>query len=423
MTKDKPGNSSNTDGDGSGGSSSSEGSSEKIVKIVQSTPMPEFSPKVTPWNEWKERLELQFCEDDITEERRKKTMLLRSMGNEAYGLVRTLSDPVLPTDKTYKELCDILEEHYMPPIIIFRERQNFYTAIKGSDESVTDWYAHVKHLALKCKFKDLDEAVRDKFIMGLSNEKQIFEKLCECDDKLTLAEAFRKALLHESKLKGNTMSHEVNFIRGKGKHGNRTAHNAKSTSHTNYSNGNKGDACKHCGWKSHKSAMCKFKDKTCNLCGKKGHLAPICKSKEKKNFNFVNSHEISNSKNQIEENSNANISTFVNTDALVPGSTTRDDGEFSVFSINGTASKTFWLAIHVNGIQFNAKCDTGSPRSLMAKQTFERFFDCNLQKGNYNDYTDYGGHKINILGEFLPSIAYGEQENAVCMIVTDTDTD
>lgn len=185
MTKDTPPS-------GSGGADENGKGSEKVVKIVQSTPMPEFSPKVGTWEEWRERLELQFCEEDITEDRIKKNTLLRAMGNEAYSLVRTLCDPRLPTDKTYAELCDIMAEHYMPPIIIFRERQNFYTAIKGSDESVTDWFSHVKHLAKKCKFKDLDEAVRDKFIMGLSNEKQIFEKLCELDEKLTSADALRK---------------------------------------------------------------------------------------------------------------------------------------------------------------------------------------------------------------------------------------
>lgn len=258
-----------------------DGKNEKTVKIVQSTQMPEFSPKVIPWNEWKERLELLFLEDDVTEERTKKTTLLRSIGNEAYSLVRTLCDPKLPTEKSYTELCEILEQHYMPPIIIFRERQNFYTAVKGSDESITDWYAHVKHLALKCKFNDLDEAVRDKFIMYFSNEKQIFESLCESDEKLTLAEAYRKALIQESKVKGKAMSHEVNFIRGKSKHDTRTAA-SNSTSQTNNNNGNKRDAYKHCGWRSHKSSMCKFKDKNCNICGKKGHLSLFADLKRRK---------------------------------------------------------------------------------------------------------------------------------------------
>lgn len=205
MTLEKPNS-------GSGGSSSN---GEQKMTIVQPTQMPEFSPNVSPWNEWKERLEIHFCEIDATEDRAKKTTLLKSIGNEAYSLVRTLCDPKLPTEKTYVELCDILEQHYMPPVIIFRERHNFYAATKESDESVTNWYARVKHLALKCKFKNLDEAVRDRFIVGLSIEEKIFEKLCEEDQNLSLADALRKALVHETKLKSKAASHEVNFIRGK----------------------------------------------------------------------------------------------------------------------------------------------------------------------------------------------------------------
>lgn len=133
--------------------------------------IPEFSPNVVPWNECKERIEIHFSEDDVTEDKQKKITLLRSIGNEAYSLIRTLCDPALPSEKTYVQLCEILEQHYMPPVIILRERQNFYAATKDIEEPVTNWYARVKHLALKRKISDLDEAVRDKFIIGLSSEE------------------------------------------------------------------------------------------------------------------------------------------------------------------------------------------------------------------------------------------------------------
>lgn len=389
---------------------------ENKVKFVQVTQMPELLPSVVPWNEWRERLEIHFCEEDINEEKIKKTTLLRSIGSEAYSLVRTLCDPKLPNEKTYKELCDILEQHYMPPVIIFRERQNFYAAVKEVEETVTNWYARVKRLALMCKFKDLDEAIRDKFIIGLSNEEQIFERLCEYDENLTLAEAYKKALIYESKLKGKAMSHEVNFIRGKSKNDARTP----TKNNTNNNNGqHKKDGCKHCGWKTHKSSMCKFKDKCCNLCGKKGHLAPICYSKGKKKINFVNTKNYSN----FDKMSNGNISNFVATGTHLPGRSARDDHELAVFNISSKASNSFWLTVRINGIQFKAKCDTGSPRSLITKHTFERFFDSKLQKGDFHGYSDYGGHPIKSVGEFLPNIVYGEQERTVSMIVTDTDTD
>lgn len=160
--------------------------------------MQEFNPKVVEWVEWKERLEVHFMEIACEDENAKAATLLRALANEPYSLLRALCDPDLPSKKTYEELCTILDRHFLPPVIIYRERLHFYSATKSPTETVTAWYARVKKLAVKCKFNPLEEFLRDRFVIGMAAEEKIFEKLCEQDQKLTLAEAYSKALICET---------------------------------------------------------------------------------------------------------------------------------------------------------------------------------------------------------------------------------
>lgn len=204
-------------------------------------------------------------------------------------MLRALCDPHKPITKTYKELSVILDTHYLPPVIIFRERLNFYTATKNPNESVTAWYARVKQLAFKCKFDPLDDYIRDRFIIGMANEN-IFDKLCEEDETLTLSNALKKALIVETKFASKTAS-PVNFVnKGAQRSNNRNNKNKggnRGNSNNNNNSSNKGHEqkkeCKHCGWKNHESSNCKFKQSTCHVCSRVGHLASVCRNKDKIN--------------------------------------------------------------------------------------------------------------------------------------------
>lgn len=373
------------DGENSNGSGNSGSGGATKLAIFQTTQMSEFSPDSQRFDEWRERLEIYFIEVNITDEPAKRASLLRTIGVEPYSLLRALSDPKKPTEKTYTELCKLLETHYMPPVIIYRERLNFYTATKGEEETVSQWYARVKSLALKCKFTALDDYVRDRFIMGMVSNEKFFEKMCEEDDKLDLATALRKALLQETKLKGKSMSSDVNFVRG----GQRIApqlsdgsNHRKSGSNNNKNNEQTRTPCKHCGWKSHQSNSCKYKEVICRTCGKKGHMASICRNKKNKSTNFIDLHTPQNDKECI---SNTFLN-FSNTDIRAGDACARSMESNGIFSISenkkcGMASRSFKLTVDINGIRFDeVKCDTGAPCSLMSIGTFDRFFDRNLLK-------------------------------------------
>ncbi|XP_037822568.1 uncharacterized protein LOC119611148 [Lucilia sericata] len=166
------------------------------VTIYHPNNIPQFSPRNESWLLWKEKLDIYFTEINCTEESTKKATLLKAIGPIAYETLHNLCSPDTPVSKTFKELCSLLKMHYTPPTIIFRERKSFHTAIQGEDETVAEWHAGVKKLALACKFGvHLDAFVLDRFIMGINNK--IFERLCEEDEKITIEDALRKALIME----------------------------------------------------------------------------------------------------------------------------------------------------------------------------------------------------------------------------------
>ena len=117
-------------------------SKETVTTVYQSSNISQFLPRKDSWILWKERLEIHFDEINCTEENAKKATLLRA----AYETLHNLCSPASPVSKAHKEICKVLELHYAPPTIIFRERKNFHTSHQAEDESASEWHARVKKL-------------------------------------------------------------------------------------------------------------------------------------------------------------------------------------------------------------------------------------------------------------------------------------
>lgn len=388
--------------------------------------MPEFVPDKDNWLLWKERLEIHFDEIECTEEKQKRTVLLKSIGAEAYSVVRSICDPKPPKDITFDELCKLLESQYTPPVIIFYERQKFYSAQKLDGETVTSWFTRVKKLAITCKFgASLDAFVVDKFVCGMTGK--IFERLCEEDEKLEPNDALKKAITIEAKIGAKLKTRddsesEVNFIRNRKSNNNNYSN---STLHGNSTNTEK-KACTHCGWKNHSSNFCKFKMAKCHLCSKTGHIKSICKNKQK-NVNFIDS----SSEN---DNSNNEICSFSSdfskvSESSVIGSKVerKSNFDFSIYSINAVSldkseqgCRVYMLPVEIDGLRIDVACDTGAPLSLMSIGMFDKCYSRSILRKCTIPFTSYSGNKINVIGEFDANIIYRGQTNKIAFVVTDT---
>lgn len=150
--------------------------------------IPTFIQGVDDWKTYSEILDQFFIVNNV-EDDKKSAFLISCIGSDTYKTLRDLCHPVLPKDKKFDDLSDILRKQFSPQVAIFRERTNFYNAKQNNAENITTWYGRVKRLSVDCKFGDNLEAILlDKFITGL-RVGQVLDRLCEENETLTLQQA------------------------------------------------------------------------------------------------------------------------------------------------------------------------------------------------------------------------------------------
>ncbi|KAJ8948955.1 hypothetical protein NQ318_022977 [Aromia moschata] len=91
-----------------------------------------FCAQNSDWVIYRRRLDNYFLVNSITDDNKKRAILLNALDEEAYKLIYNLSLPRLPEEKTYKELTEIFNKHYKVVETPFVARAKFFAAFKKS---------------------------------------------------------------------------------------------------------------------------------------------------------------------------------------------------------------------------------------------------------------------------------------------------
>ena len=151
----------------------------------------EFCPENESIEAYLERVELYFEANDINEDRR-VAVFLSVIGGKNYTLLRNLLAPQKPNDKTIAELADALKKHFGPKRIIIAERFRFHRREQAVGETIADYEAELRRLAIHCEFQEyLDQALRDRLVCGLKSEAT--QKRLLSEPNLTLKRAIEVA--------------------------------------------------------------------------------------------------------------------------------------------------------------------------------------------------------------------------------------
>ncbi|KAL5487308.1 hypothetical protein EMCRGX_G019895 [Ephydatia muelleri] len=221
----------------------------------------EFEPGNESMSAYLERVELFMAANAIAEER-KVTVFLSTVGPKTYGLLRNLVAPSKPQDKSMLELTAVLKKHFEPKPIVIAERFYFHRRNQAVGESIAEYVAELRRLAMNCKFGAyLDEAMRDRLVCGLRDEDTQKKLLSEED--LTFARAAEIAQSREAA--------QLNVQQLK-----ETSVAVKTVSSRVDKQFRR---CPHCGKNNHSSEKCSFKSATCYKCRKPGHIASVCRQK------------------------------------------------------------------------------------------------------------------------------------------------
>ena len=132
-------------------------------------------PKADDWEVYEEQLCFYMVANNITDAIKKRSILLRVCGEQTSKLLRSLvSEGKLDVDGiTYDSLAKLLQSHYKKKQSVVVHRFNFNTCSRKSAESIADYIAALRELALNCNFgsqERLEELLRDRLICGVNHE-------------------------------------------------------------------------------------------------------------------------------------------------------------------------------------------------------------------------------------------------------------
>ena len=109
-----------------------------------------------------------------------------------YQLMRNLSAPTKPTEKSFAELVKLILDHYQPPPYKIVQRFKFHTSVQKPEETFGQFIAELHKLSEYCEFGGtLDDMLRDRLVCGCKDSCLQCKLLAKSD--LTFERAFKQA--------------------------------------------------------------------------------------------------------------------------------------------------------------------------------------------------------------------------------------
>ncbi|XP_069365277.1 uncharacterized protein [Maniola hyperantus] len=225
------------------------------------------------WDSYKSRLNQWFIANDITSitdkaTTRRRAILLTSLCESSFKLASDLALPKKVEELGYEELVKLLDDHFTPKRLGFAEKSTFYAATQRPGDSHTQWAARIRGLAAHCEFKNLEEALLDKFIMGMVAGRERDKLFAQNQRELTLAKAI-------------DLAESVRCARQASSQPAPGASSVGAASPDSVFYVTNKEKCSVCGFTNHRANQCRFKTYKCKKCNTKGHLRNMCPNEGK----------------------------------------------------------------------------------------------------------------------------------------------
>ncbi|KAJ1158887.1 hypothetical protein NDU88_011560 [Pleurodeles waltl] len=175
-----------------------------------------------------------------------------------------------------------LHERYGRKINVVLERYNFYSRTQHDDETIDQFVAALRGLAITCNFEQIsyDQVLRDQILMKTKSRK-IQEKLWSCGSELTLKGAIDVARTMEVSEKCiRTVRKNTSDLDSEAIAVSAVTKESKVMEKKSEWKKNNIKNCYRCGAGDHlaNSKKCPALNKICNLCKKIAHFGKVCKS-------------------------------------------------------------------------------------------------------------------------------------------------
>lgn len=361
-----------------------------------------FDHRTQEWSIFRSRF-IQYCTaNDIGDDTdksgmRRRALLLTALVEDTYRVARDLVFPEDLDSVEFQTLLEKLNVHFQSKKSTFAERYSFYKAEQRPGEDLAEWASRVRNLAQYCGFKkELETALRDKFVLGLENTKEKEKLFAESIETLTFNKALEMAQSVRCARAALQTARAGNAAAGAAGAGTSAATQAQpvfamqrpSTSSSSSDSSRLLKCCEVCGYKNHQKEKCRFIDYVCQKCNKKGHLKRMCKAK-------------------------ISDSNFLGTDD--------DDAEgiYNLFNLkNSVKDEPISRRVKLANQEILCEIDCGSAVSVLPAVIYQQLFGrYNLQPCNevFNFYT---GVKISPMGCLsLPVTFEGKSKQVIFFVI------
>ena len=174
------------------------------------------------------------------------------VGAETYQLMRNLTAPAKPTEKSFDQLVKLVKEFHNPAPSVILQRFKFASQQQKSGESVATYLSELRRLSEHCKYgQTLDEMLRDRIACGIADSRLQYHLLAE--PELTLKKAIELAQAQE------TVDQGAQQLQQKQSQQSEQLNNLAKSSAPQYGQ----TSCHKCGGTNHLATECRFKDAVC----------------------------------------------------------------------------------------------------------------------------------------------------------------
>ena len=367
----------------------------------------EFDEINDEWDDYVERLQQFYVANEITDEGKKKAILLSGCGAKTYKLFKGLCAPQKPSDVSFTNLVKTMKEHQNPSPNPIAERFKFNVRDRAESESVSTYVAELRRLTQNCNFgATLDDMIRDRLVCGIRNTR-IQQRLLGEGAAVTLKRALEVAISFESAAKQSTEIQSHQQRQAVQTSGASSVHQIRP-SKPDRKTGDTLDDCYRCGGRHHAS-QCPFKNEECFSCHNKGHTARKCRKKTRSN---------QKPRQQNYEHQDRN-------NCIIVEEVSDDENILCLYKVSSQSStKPVHVQLAINGTPTGMEIDTGASLTIVSEKVFDLIKSGNHQlnvQPSESKLRTYTGELIVPVGTVSVGVNYKGQSIELPLLVVPGD--
>eukprot|EP00057_Strongylocentrotus_purpuratus_P005494 XP_003731095.1 PREDICTED: uncharacterized protein K02A2.6-like [Strongylocentrotus purpuratus] len=246
----------------------------------------------TRWTKWLARLENLFVALNITDDKRKRALLLHYAGEQVHDIfcaesssqarpadTSTSTTSTVGPDCSYAGTVRILTTYFAPKRNIQMEMYVFRSCKQKPGQSLEAYVTELRALAQTCKFHDANSEILSQLIQHCSSLRFRRRALREQDKSLSDILAMGR-LLEQLDAQAKLMEDGPAIVKAVQTAKPRfQSQKPRFPSQQHFSKRRSSGICKYCGGQLPHSADCPARGKTCNFCHKKDHFERVCQTK------------------------------------------------------------------------------------------------------------------------------------------------